>query len=65
MSTAPEKQRVCRHIRSQESYYSSTPLVEDLFHSGVYWCNCTGGGAGLDGRLACSEECLPGRSCYE
>lgn len=57
--------RVCRHIRSQESFYSETPLVEDEFHSGIYWCNQTGDGIGVDGRCAAAEECSPDRECYE
>ncbi len=65
MESPPERQRICRHIRSQESYFSNTPLVEDMYHSGVYWCNCTGGGAGRDGGSAAPEDCLPGRECYE
>ncbi len=60
-----QKRRVCRHIRSQESFYSDTPMVEDQFHSGIYWCNQTGDGMGSDGRCACPEECVPGRACYE
>lgn len=59
------RQRVCRHIRSQESFYSDSPLVEDQFHSGIYWCNITGDGMGADGQCACTEECVPGRACYE
>ena len=65
MDASPERQRRCRHIRSQESFFSQSPQVEDMFHSGVYWCNCTGGGAGVDGRGASPEECVPGRECYE
>lgn len=58
-------QRVCRHIRSQESFYSETPHVEDQFHSGIYWCNQTGDGLGMDGKSSCLEECTPNRACYE
>ena len=57
--------QVCRHVRSQESFYSETPLVEDEFHSGIYWCNQTGGGIGVDGGCADSQECGPGRECYQ
>ncbi len=57
--------RVCRHIRSKESFYSATPLVEDEFHSGIYWCNETGGEVGDDGGYAGTEECGPDRECYQ
>ena len=57
--------RVCKHIRSQESFYSNTPLVEDEFHSGIYWCNQTGDGIGVDGCCAGTEECGPDRECYD
>ncbi len=57
--------RVCRHIRSQESFYSNTAQVEDQFHSGIYWCNHTGDGIGLDGACSGIEECGPDRECYE
>jgi len=64
-SNRSPKQRLCRHIRSQESFYSDRPLVEDQFHSGIYWCNQTGDGRGADGRIACAEECGPDRTCFE
>ena len=57
--------RVCKHIRSQESFYSPTPLVEDEFHSGIYWCNQTGDGIGVDACCASPQECGPHRECYE
>lgn len=55
----------CRHIRSQESYFSNSPHVEDEFHSGVYWCNQTSDARGPDGMCAGSEECSPARECFE
>ncbi len=66
--TAPRKfqrLKVCRHVRSKESFYSETPLVEDEFHSGVYWCDLTSDGIGPDGRSADAEECCQGRACFE
>ena len=57
--------KICKHIRSKEMFHSDTPLVEDEFHSGIYWCNMTGDGMGPDGACADSEECSLGRECYE
>ena len=65
IKNGPVGTQVCRHIRSQESFYSETPLVEDEFHSGIYWCNLTGDGVGVDGRCTAIEECTPDRACYE
>lgn len=62
---APVRQQVCRHIRSQESFYSTTPHVEDEFHSGIYWCQITGDGLGPDGVCTGSEECSAARECFE
>ncbi len=57
--------KVCKHIRSKESFHSETPLEEDDFHSGIYWCNMTGDGMGPDGTCADSQDCGPDRECYE
>ncbi len=56
---------VCRHVRSKESFHSESPQVEDQFHSGVYWCDLTADSLGPDGKCADSEECMPGRACFE
>jgi hypothetical protein len=67
MATVKRFQRkdVCKHVRSHESFFSPDPLVEDEFHSGVYWCNKTGDGLGPDGRCANAAECSPTRECFE
>jgi hypothetical protein len=54
----------CRHIRSQESFFSNSPHLEDEFHSGVYWCNLTAGPKGPDGACADREECSSARACF-
>lgn len=56
---------VCRHVRSKESFHSKSPLVEDQFHSGVYWCDLTADALGPDGQCADAEECTQGRECFE
>ena len=56
---------VCRHVRSKESFHSVSPLVEDQFHSGVYWCDLTADALGPDGRSVDAEECCRGRACFE
>ncbi len=62
----PLNRRVtCKHIRSKESFHSDTPLVEDEFHSGIFWCDLTSDGTGPDGSCAHAEECSSGRECYE
>lgn len=61
----PSRRMYCRHIRSKETFHSTTPHVEDLYHSGIYWCDKTSEGRGPDGAFACLEECMAGRSCFE
>lgn len=63
--TTVSRRSICRHIRSKESFHSDTPLVEDLYHSGIYWCDLTSEGRGPDGACAGCEECIAGRECFE
>lgn len=66
MNTPQQPRRcVCKHLRSKEMFYSETPLTEDQYHSGVYWCEETMKGLGPDGSFVDSEECTPSRSCFE
>ena len=67
MSTVKKQgpQVFCRHLRSKEMYHSEEPHREDLFHSGIFWCDITGDGLGPDRTCADSEECISGRSCFE
>ena len=65
MENETSRVQVCRHIRSQESFYSNTPLKEDQFHSGVYWCGLSGEGMGPDGQCAGTGECSATRECFE
>ncbi|PCJ67106.1 MAG: hypothetical protein COA73_00365 [Candidatus Hydrogenedentota bacterium] len=57
--------RLCKHIRSKESFHSDQPMVDDLYHSGIFWCNQTGDGIGPDGSCADNEECSSTRECFE
>lgn len=59
------RQRVCKHLRSKEMFHSETPLAEDAYHSGIYWCEQTSEGLGPDGECADSGECASGRGCFE
>lgn len=65
MADQTSRRAICRHIRSKESFHSATPLKEDLYHSGIYWCDLTGDGRGPDGSCACVEECTADRACFE
>ena len=67
MSTVQKTGRValCKHLRSKEMYHSDTPMEEDLYHSGIYWCQHTTTGIGPDGSCVDSEECSAERGCFE
>ena len=62
---APGRMPVCKHIRSQESFFSATPQLEDDLHSGLYWCDLTSDGMGPDGQCTGLEECSSGRECFQ
>lgn len=67
MSTVKKQglQTMCKHLRSKEMYHSDQPQREDLYHSGIFWCDVTADGLGPDRSCADSEECMIGRGCFE
>ena len=62
--TTEKRIRVCRHIRSNNSFHLDVDTMEAQTNSGVYWCGDTGDGLGPDGLCADPEDCCPDRECY-
>lgn len=56
---------LCKHLRSKEMFHSSGPYTQDLYSSGIFWCNITQNGRGPDGRYVDIEECSAVRECFE
>lgn len=59
------RQNLCKHLRSNEMYYSDKPHEVDAFHGNLFWCDLTQDGMGPDGTCAHMEECSRLRDCFE
>lgn len=60
-----QKVRICKHVRSNKSFYADGPASADEYDCGIVWCAITNDGMGPDYACADVEECIPGRECYE
>lgn len=58
-------QRPCRNLRSKEMFYDNGIPLEERSGSGIFWCGETHKCLGPDGTMVSTEDCGPGRSCYE
>lgn len=64
--SAPQRSLgMCKCMRSKEMYHEAYGKEDDLYASGIYWCNKTYETFGPDGLEVGSEECLPGRECFK
>ena len=57
--------RICKHVRSNKSFYADGPPPASEYDSGIVWCAITNSGMGPYYACADVEECILGRECYE
>ena len=62
---APKAQIPCKHLRTNNMYYSDPIEDEDnQSEDSIFWCLKTHEGFGPDGEPALKTECCAGRSCH-
>lgn len=64
-NTDPQRVRVCKHARSNKSFYGDGVASADEYDCGIIWCAITNDGMGPDYAVADVEECIESRECYE
>lgn len=59
-------QEYCHRLRCKEMFIDTgEPFRMEHSGSGIYWCSHTQNCLGPDGEYVHTEECKPGRKCYE
>ena len=64
-NAVPQKVRICKHVRSNKSFYADGPASAGEYDCGIVWCALTNDGMGPDYAVSDVEECISGRECYE